>query len=157
MTQREVIKSLPQAFEVIKEMGMSEAAELDYRRAGRQALSGFLEGRMHERIDRHLEEMAARGAADRRNGFYRRRLLSALGDIELSVPRTRTYSAGEVLRAYARRTRDIDRLILSCFVLGISTRKVSRALLPILGEAVSAATVSRSGQAGGAGGPGSYP
>ena len=65
MTQREVIKSLPQAFEVIKEMGMSEAAELDYRRAGRQALSGFLEGRMHERVDRRLEEMAARGPAQR--------------------------------------------------------------------------------------------
>ena len=143
MTLRTVISSLPQAFEVIKEMGLSEAAELDYRRAGRQAVVDFLEGRMHERIDRHLEEMAARGAADRRNGFYQRHLLTALGDIELCVPRTRTFSAAAMLRAYARRTRDLDRLILACFVLGISTRKVGRALLPILGEPVSAATVSR--------------
>jgi putative transposase len=34
-------------------------------------------------------------------------------------------------------------MILSCFVLGLSTRKVSHALMPILGEALSATTVSR--------------
>jgi transposase-like protein len=33
-------------------------------------------------------------------------------------------------------------VILSCFLLGLSTRKVARALLPMLGESVSAATVS---------------
>jgi transposase-like protein len=34
-------------------------------------------------------------------------------------------------------------MILACFVLGISTRKVAQALLPVLGEPVSATTVSR--------------
>ena len=34
-------------------------------------------------------------------------------------------------------------MILSCFVFGVSTRKVSHSLLPVLGEAVSATTVSR--------------
>ena len=34
-------------------------------------------------------------------------------------------------------------MILSCFVLGLSTRKVSHSLLPVLGETVSATTVSR--------------
>jgi transposase-like protein len=34
-------------------------------------------------------------------------------------------------------------MILSCFVLGLSTRKVSHALLPVLGETVSPTTVSR--------------
>jgi transposase-like protein len=47
-----------------------------------------------------------------------------------------------VLRAYARRPEQVDRMILSCFVLGLSTRKVSAALLPILGRPVSATTVS---------------
>ena len=44
-------------------------------------------------IDRHLAEMAERGAADRRNGTYRRWLMTELGEIELSVPRTRSWSA----------------------------------------------------------------
>ncbi len=37
-------------------------------------------------------------------------------------------------------------MILSCFVLGVSTRKVAEALLPVLGERVSASTVSRMGK-----------
>lgn len=37
----------------------------------------------------------------------------------------------------------VDRMILSCFLLGLSTRKVGEAILPILGEKVSASTVSR--------------
>jgi transposase-like protein len=37
----------------------------------------------------------------------------------------------------------VDRAILACFVLGVSTRKMAEALLPILGEPVSPSTVSR--------------
>jgi transposase-like protein len=44
---------------------------------------------------------------------------------------------------YARREREIDRVILAGFVLGLSTRKVGEALLSILGQKVSASTVSR--------------
>ena len=46
------------------------------------------------------------------------------------------------MRASARRARDVDRMILACFVLGLSTRKVAAALLPILGRPVSPVTVS---------------
>ncbi len=93
-------------------------------------------------IDRHLAEMAGRGAADRRNGSYSRWLMSELGEIELAVPRTRSWSALTVVRAYARRAGHINRVILACFVLGLPTRKVAIALLPILGRRISAATVS---------------
>jgi transposase-like protein len=114
----------------------------DYRQATRQALAELLEGRMAETIDRHLERMAEVGEADRRNGCYTRWLLTELGMIELHVPRTRTFSGLRVVRAYARRAKDVDRMILACFVLGLSTRKVATALLPILGRPVSPATVS---------------
>ncbi|NIP72372.1 MAG: IS256 family transposase, partial [Gammaproteobacteria bacterium] len=83
------------------------------------------------------------GVADRRNGSYPRHLLTELGDVELHVPRTRRYAPVEVLAAYARRAPQVDRMILACFCLGLSTRKVTEALLPILGEPVSPATVSR--------------
>ncbi|HMF06400.1 MAG TPA: transposase [Methylocella sp.] len=87
--------------------------------------------------------MAERGAAHRRNGTYHRRLLTELGDIELSVPRTRTYSPVAVVRAYARRASHVDRMILVCFMLGLSTRKVASALLPVLGRPIAASTVSQ--------------
>jgi transposase-like protein len=115
----------------------------DYRPLAREALIGILQDRMAEAIDRHLEEIAARGETDRRNGSYDRHLLTELGDIELSVPRTRGFSAHAVLHAYARRADRVDRLILACFVLGVSTRKVGKALLAVLGRPVSAGTVSQ--------------
>jgi hypothetical protein len=48
----------------------------DYRGAARQALTELLEGRMDQLIDEHLERMAELGQADRRNGCYRRHLLT---------------------------------------------------------------------------------
>lgn len=144
MPQSATIKSLSRAFRMMKSM-QAQGIEWgeDYRRAGAEALKDILERRMAAGIDHHLAEMAARGAADRRNGAYRRWLLTELGAIELCVPRTRSWSALAVVRAYARRASHIDRMILACFVLGLSTRKVATALLPILGRRISASTVSK--------------
>jgi transposase-like protein len=143
MPQTATIKSLPAAFAMMKAM-QAEDVEWgeDYRPAARDALAALLEGRMDQLIDAQLERMAELGQADRRNGCYTRWLLTELGAIELHVPRTRTFSALKVVRAYARRAKDVDRLILACFLLGLSTRKVASALLPILGRPVSPATVS---------------
>jgi putative transposase len=143
MPQTATIKSLPAAFAMMKAM-QAEGLEWgeDYRAAARDALAELLEGRMAGTIDRHLERMAEVGAADRRNGCYTRWLLTELGEIELHVPRTRTFSALKVVQAYARRAKDVDRMILACFLLGLSTRKVAIALLPVLGRPVSPATVS---------------
>ena len=139
----QVIRSLPQAYRIIKEMELIPDGESDYRSTARESLQKILEDRMHDRIDRHLEEMAMRDEEDRRNGFFSRHLLTELGDVSLCVPRTRTMSGVGVIRAYSRRAVQVDRMILSCFVLGLSTRKVSHALMPVLGETVSATTVSR--------------
>jgi putative transposase len=143
MPQTATIKSLPVAFAMMKAM-QAEGVEWgeDYRASARNALGELLEGRMGQLIDEHLERMAELGQADRRNGYYARWLLTELGMIELHVPRTRTFSALKVVRAYARRAKDVDRMILACFLLGLSTRKVAIALLPILGRPVSPATVS---------------
>jgi putative transposase len=144
MPQAVTIRSLPAALELMKSM-QAQGVEWgsDYRPYAREAVKAVIEVQMASAIDHHLASMAARGLADRRNGSYPRHLLSELGDIELSVPRTRGFSPTAILRAYRRRCDQVDRLILACFVLGISTRKVAEALLPILGRSVSAGTVSR--------------
>ena len=49
------------------------------REAAREALKAVLEGRMAAEVDRNLEEMAVRGKADRRNGFYPRYLQTEPG------------------------------------------------------------------------------
>ena len=142
--QAATITSLPIAFEVVKAM-QADGLEWSegFRALGRQALEEIIEDQMAAAIDRYLEQLGTDDAADRRNGYYRRHLLTELGDIELNVPRTRRYSPVEVIRGYARRTREIDRVILAGFVLGLSTRKVGETLLALLGRTVSASTVSQ--------------
>lgn len=142
--QAATITSLPMAFEVVKAM-QADGLDWDegYRPMGRRALEAIIEAQMAAAVERYLEQLEADAAPDRRNGTYRRHLLTELGDIELAVPRTRRYSPVEVIRAYARRTREIDRVILAGFVLGLSTRKVGETLLALLGREVSATTVSQ--------------
>jgi putative transposase len=143
MPQAATIKSLARAERMMKAMQAQGGAwSEDYRPAAAVALKGILAGRMAAAIDDHLAAIAVRGGVDRRNGSYHRRLLTELGDIELAVPRTRHFSALSVVQAYARRAAHVDRMILACFVLGLSSRKVAAALLPVLGRKVSAGTVS---------------
>lgn len=136
------IRRLDQAYEVIGQMRLHEWGD-DLRQSFRESVKGVLESSMRDRIDRYLEGLEAQGESDRRNGFYSRHLLTAVGDIELDIPRTRNFSARGIIRAYARRTGDVDRVIMASYVLGVSTRKMADTLEPILGERVSAATVSR--------------
>ena len=143
MQQVAAVRSLKQAERVIKQMQHQSPEWLpDLHELGRKALRRLLQQHMQRQVRRYLGEAARQGVADRRNGTYRRHLLTALGDLELCVPRTRRFSALAVVQAYARRERHVDRLILGCFVLGLSTRKVGEALMTILGERVSPATVS---------------
>jgi transposase-like protein len=143
MQELPAIETVTEAMEVLKSMQAQGADLAPVHDLGRQALKAVLEDCMRSKVRQYLEDLSRRGATDRRNGHYRRWLLTALGALELRVPRTRTFSAVRVLTAYARREPHVDRLILACFVLGLSTRKVGQALLTILGEPVSATTVSR--------------
>lgn len=145
MKHRIMIRSLPEAMAVVKEMNITSSDEWtgDYRGAARDAISSFLTDRMAQKLRFHLADREPGGVPDRRNGHYMRHLLTELGDVIVSVPRTRTFSPVEVIRAYARRSQDVDRLILASFLLGLSTRKVGEALLSILGEKISPSTVSR--------------
>ena len=138
------IESLPMAFALVKEM-QADGLEWGegYRPLGREALAEIIQGRMAEAVDGWLDSLDGLAMRDRRNGTYSRHLLSELGDIELSVPRTRHFCPTEVLKSYARRAPEIDRVILAGFVLGLSTRKAGEVLVPLLGRPVSASTVSR--------------
>src|SRR4030043_457465 len=121
--------------------------EGDYRPAAREALKRILEDEVEKEVEQYLGRAwyERRGEGDRedyRNGFRIRHLLTEIGDLVVRMPRTRKRFVSRVLEAYRRRVRTVDQLILACFVLGMSTRKVSTALLSLLGERVSAATVS---------------
>lgn len=81
-----------------------------------------------------------------RNGSYYRTLLTSLGWMgKLRVPRLRSGRvAWRSLKAYQRRTPDVDKGVLEMFLAGVSTRRVEEVLVPLLGEqSISASTVSQ--------------
>jgi len=121
--------------------------EGEYRAEAASRLKELLEERMDEELEQYLgrakhERRVQGDVEDYRNGFYLRHLLTEIGDLILEIPRSRKGFLSRVLKAYQRRSRSVDQLIMACFVLGMSTRKVSTALLSLLGERVSASTVS---------------
>lgn len=144
MSCRTTVNSIGQAFSIIKNMAPDDCDwETELNTASRNAMKGLLETAMVGFLDRKLSVLKSLGLDDRRNGSFIRHLLTSSGDIELRVPRTRSFSAVEVLGTIRRRTAAVEQTLLRCFLLGVSTRKVAEVLHPLLGERPSAGTVSR--------------
>lgn len=121
--------------------------EGDFKPMARQALKELLENRLDQEMADYLGVSRYERGSDRhdyRNGHYVRHLLTEMGDIELLVPRSRGGKfPSKLFERYARRCRSVDRVLLACFCLGLSTRKAASVLAPVLGETVSASTISR--------------
>jgi putative transposase len=137
------VRNVRRAFREVKAFD----AEGDLRPAARAALKAVLETALEGEVTtaiaaQRYERVPTR--QDYRCGSYFRRLLTQVGELLLRVPRCRGGGvAFQTLAAYARRPRVVDELILACFVLGMSTRKVAKAMGAFLGATLSAQTVSR--------------
>lgn len=121
--------------------------EGDFKPMARRALKELLEQRLDEEMADYLGVCRYEHGGDRhdyRNGHYVRHLLTEMGDLELLVPRCRRGRfPSKLFERYARRCRSVDKVLLACFCLGLSTRKAASVLAPVLGEKVSASTISR--------------
>jgi transposase-like protein len=96
----------------------------------------------HVRVRRYERSDTRRGY---RNGYRHRSLLTEFGLLDaIRVPRDREggYRPG-VLPRYCRRQRQVDRMVREMFLSGVSTRRVEEVVMPLLGEGISAQTVSR--------------
>ena len=94
----------------------------------------FLNAHPYERSEQRI---------DQANGFYRRKLTTRLGVVDLQVPRTRSgHFHPQVLPRYQRREPVINEALKQVFLLGVSTRQSGQALATLVEDAVSAATVS---------------
>jgi len=80
---------------------------------------------------------------DQANGFYKRSLTTRSGVLQLRVPRSRSGEfQTQVLPRYQRRQVCVNQALRDVFLLGVSTRQAGRALASLVGESVSASTVS---------------
>ncbi|HZD42195.1 MAG TPA: IS256 family transposase [Terriglobales bacterium] len=121
--------------------------EGDFKPEARRALKEILEKQLAEEMTEYLGLARYEHGGDRadyRNGGYLRHLLTEMGDIEVLVPRSRKGGfPSKLFFRYARRCRSVDKVLLACFCLGLSTRKAASVLAPMLQERVSASTISR--------------
>jgi transposase-like protein len=131
-----------------RDVPLEEEVREEMQARQRQVVKGFLEGLLEEELvellaaSRYQRTEVRRGW---RNGHYRRDLVTQLGAIAgIRVPRAR-HSVGEsqVFQRYQRRQGQVHALIREAFLAGVSTRRVGAVLEGLLGEPVSAQTVSR--------------
>jgi putative transposase len=120
----------------------------DTREKQMRLLKELLEGALEEELAVLLGAARYRRVEERhgyRNGFYKRDLATQVGIVTaIRVPRARD-SVGQrsVFSRFQRRQAQVNRVIRDTFLAGVSTRRVGETLEALLGERVSAQTVSR--------------
>jgi putative transposase len=114
-----------------------------FRGAVRLVIEHVLQDEVRELVGAQRYQRLS-GRKDHRNGTYLRRLLTSMGLVEITVPRTRdSGSPTEIIGRYRRRMEDVDRMVTSAYVEGVSTRDMSRLTEALMGEGISRSTVSR--------------
>jgi putative transposase len=114
----------------------------------RSTMKRLLEDSLESELLEQIQAAAYQRNPDRvdyRNGFRFRSLQTRLGVIvNLRVPRSRDgrYQS-HILPRFGRQETAVEDLICDSFLGGLSTRRVGEVLEPLLGEPVSASTVSR--------------
>lgn len=110
-------------------------------------------------VEAELTELLGGGRYERseerrghRNGGQERTVTTAMGPSTLRLPRARILEEdgttkefrSQLLPRYARRTREIDEAILGVYLAGANSRRIRKALEPMIGSAnVSKSAVSR--------------
>lgn len=117
----------------------------------RDAIQIVLEEELTEVLGCESYERSS-GRRGHRNGTVTRSITTGHGLQELEVPRGRlvnedglsTEFQSSVLPRYARRTAEVDEAVLGAYLAGTNSRRIRKALTPLLGEAnLSKSAVSR--------------
>jgi putative transposase len=114
-----------------------------FRGAIRLTLEMVLEEELKAMVGaRRFERVGSR--KDHRNGTYLRRLLTSVGQIDVTMPRSRDQGApADVIGRYQRRSPEIDEMMVEAYVSGVSQRKMADVTEALMGERVGRSTVSR--------------
>lgn len=117
----------------------------------REAIEELLQAELDEVLGalKHERTGARRGY---RNGSYERRVVTETGPTTLTVPRARIDDGSgktrehesEIVPKYARRSRRVNEAIVACYLAGANSRRVRKALEPLLGSSqLSKSAISR--------------
>ena len=128
-------------------MEVKQMFEEDFNGACRHLVKKTFEGIMRLDLEAYLGADRYERSGSRRgyrHGFRPRQLLTSVGVVDLSVPRSRDNGyEPEVFERYKRVHRDVDKGIREIFLQGVSTRRVRDVLDCLCGDGVSAGYVSQ--------------
>ena len=128
---------------------------LDVRKLLRKRILEAIEIVLEEEVAEALgvgRHQRGEGRQGYRNGVIERRVTTANGAQTLRVPRARLIESdgssrefrSELLPRYQRRTREVDDAILGAYLAGANSRRIKKALGPLLGqEHLSRSAISR--------------
>ena len=139
----------------MRESSMKGSAILQFRQEVERQLRDQIREAVEVALDEELAATLRSGRHERtdarrgyRHGTVERRLTTGAGVRVITVPRGRVVTGegttefrSALLPRYARRTREVDEAILSCYLAGVNSRRIRAALQPLLG----AAHLSKSG------------
>ena len=137
----------------------SDSEVLEFRTAIENTLRSRIREAIQEVLEEELDEALGCRRYERagarlgyRNGTQARRITTAQGPQTLEVPRGRLLREdgsseefrSRVVPRYARRAREVDEAILGAYLSGANSRRIRKALAPLLGEEhLSKSAVSR--------------
>lgn len=102
-----------------------------------------LERAINQIMDWQADELCGEG--NRRNGYRERRLVTAVGEVTLRIPKLRegTYFPDELIRPYSRVDRAVVAAVGEAYVRGMATRKIDKAAEALEFARLSPSRVSR--------------
>ncbi len=121
----------------------------------KEHLSEIVRGTVQETLNQLLDEEADRlcnarryerssSRKDTRAGYYRRKLHTRAGEVELKVPKLRTLTfETAIIERYRRRESSVEEALIEMYLAGVSVRRVEDITEALWGTRVSASTVSR--------------
>ena len=117
---------------------------------GDETIRGLLQSAVQGVLEAEMEEALGAGWGERtaerrgyRSGYYRRRLVTRVGTLELRVPQDREgLFSTEVFGRYQRSEKALLLALAEMYVQGVSTRKVRAVTEELCGHAFSASAVS---------------
>ena len=141
---------LPSAEKVQTELSKAESMDDFFGKEGifaklfANTLEQMLEAELSEHLGYEPYEATGRNSGNSRNGYYRKKVRSSDGDVEIQVPRDRQGEFDpQIVPKYGSNTNELEEKILGLYAKGVSTRDIQDTLAELYGVDVSPSLISK--------------
>lgn len=141
---------MPDPEKVVEELSKAKSAEDFFGKDGifSKLFARTIEQMLEAEVSEHLgyEKHSPKGynSGNSRNGSYKRKLKTSLGEAEIEVPRDRNGEyKPQILRKYETTTSELEDRIVSMYAKGMTARDIQASLEDAYGMEISPSLVSK--------------